>query len=452
MVTRAPNEAMDGSGGLEITNVPQMLDECLVAAVISVDAQQKVIAFNSHAAHLVRLPSDQILGHPADRLPAPLRDLLTRCSTTGEPGMDHQVLLPGTADDPILARVCTTPVYSGPGLPCGVIAVLNNVTPARHLDRNLRRMDRLASIGTLSASMAHEVKNAMVAVKIFVELLIKDNRESPLAGIVESEMRRIDSIVSQMLRFSGPTRAALAPLHLHSILEESLSLVQHHLEGRKIRLVRAFGASSDAVRGDAYQLEQAVLNLLFNALDAMGADGELTVATELVTATAAGRPEEELLQLTVKDTGMGIAPENLPRLFEPFFTTKSEGTGLGLPITRRIVEEHRGVIRVDSKPHRGTTFTIELPIRENPAMHVGMQRLDAPLQHLRKARQLVNGDNRQSCVLERLGRPASRDQLHPTRRQRLRQLDDSGLVGDGEQRPFNLDVFHGKYCTASKPP
>src|SRR5207247_2427274 len=129
-------------------------------------------------------------------------------------------------------------------------------------------------------------------------------------------------------------------IHLHEILGRSLGLVQHHLEGRKISLVRSFQASPDTLRGDAYQLEQAFINLFFNALEAMGSQGELTVATELVPPGGPENPHAPLLRAIVRDTGIGVAPENLDVLFDPFFTTKAEGTGLGLPITRRIVQEH----------------------------------------------------------------------------------------------------------------
>jgi signal transduction histidine kinase len=242
---------------------------------------------------------------------------------------------------------------------------LNDVTPAGHLDQNLRKLDRLASIGTLSASMAHEIKNAMVAVKTFVDLLIKKNQDISLAEIVSREMHRIDSIVSQMLRFAGPARPTFAVIHLHPIIEQSLNLVRHRLEGRRINLTASLRAAPDRLRGDAYQLEQAFINLFFNALDAIGAHGELNVATELVPPGGPENPHAPVLRVTIRDTGIGIPPENLERLFDPFFTTKPHGTGLGLPITRRIVQEHRGVITVASELNNGTTFTLLLPTAES---------------------------------------------------------------------------------------
>jgi signal transduction histidine kinase len=145
-----------------------------------------------------------------------------------------------------------------------------------------------------------------------------------------------------------------------------LRLVQPQLERKSVEVSRSFQAAPDLVQGDDYQLEQAFVNLFLNALEALGPNGTLSVATEVCSAQAkSARPgasmEGPQLRVTIKDTGAGIPPENMARLFEPFFTTKPKGTGLGLPITRRIILEHRGDISVQSRPGQGTTFQILLP-------------------------------------------------------------------------------------------
>jgi len=240
--------------------------------------------------------------------------------------------------------------------------VLNDLSAARNLESSMRRLDRLASIGTLSASMAHEIKNALVAVRTFIDLLIQQNKDAELASTVGREITRIDSIVSQMLRFAGPAQPTFSILHLHEVVEHSLRLVEHQLAGKNIRLRKSLAASPDLLRGDSYQLEQVLLNLFFNAIQAMGPDDELSVSTELVLPPQPSpRPEDAQLRLRVQDTGLGIPPENIPRLFDPFFTTKKKGIGLGLSITRRIIQEHSGTIGVESVLNQGTTFTLFLP-------------------------------------------------------------------------------------------
>jgi len=361
MVMDASPKATEGSEDTQPANSAEILDQCLACGIVAIDAQSRITAWSPAAERVLGLSAGACIGQPLEILPSPIREVLQRSLSTGEPILERHLTLSGADGANVMLRVSTTPFRTPDNRPSGVIAVVNNVTPARLLDQNLRKLDRLASIGMLSASMAHEIKNAMVAVKTFVDLLIKKNQDTSLADIVGREMHRIDSIVSQMLRFAGPARPALGVIHLHQVLEQSLGLVQHHLEGRRINLVRTFHASPDIVRADAYQLEQAFINLFFNALDAMGANGELNVVTELVPPGGPENPIAPMLRVTVQDTGMGIPQENLERLFEPFFTTKPNGTGLGLPITRRIVQEHRGVISVNSELHKGTTFTLLLP-------------------------------------------------------------------------------------------
>ncbi len=264
---------------------------------------------------------------------------------------------------------------------------------ANNLDKNLRRLERLASLGTLSAGLAHEIRNALVAMKTFVDLLLEKNQDAELAEIVRREIGRIDSIVAQMLKFAGPSLPTLAPIRLHEILDRSLRLLHHRLEAKMISLHRSYAAGSDLIRGDDYQLEQAFVNLFLNALEAMGPNGKLDVTTDITGAGAeindspaqsqqraesgegahgVTRPASPLsplsspaggqrqLRVRIKDSGVGIAPESMTRLFEPFFTTKQNGTGLGLAITRRIIQEHGGAISVESEPNQGATFSVLL--------------------------------------------------------------------------------------------
>ena len=226
------------------------------------------------------------------------------------------------------------------------------------LQENLRRLDRLANLGLVAASAAHEIKNGLVAISTFVELAAQTSDDPELAALVRRELRRINGLVTQMLRFSAPKPAAFAPVFVHELLDHSLRLLEHQMSGQMIELKRDFAATPDTVCGDESQLQQAFMNLLLNAVEAIGNHGELTVATQ----TAADLHGRRRLNLCIRDSGPGIAAEHLPHLFEPFFTTKKNGTGLGLAISRRVVEEHRGTIEIQSAAGRGTTFTISLPL------------------------------------------------------------------------------------------
>ena len=233
-------------------------------------------------------------------------------------------------------------------------------------EKDLRRLHRLASAGTLSASLAHEIKNALVAGKTFVELLLEKNQDAELVGIVRREMERIDVLVSQMLKFSRPPRTTRSLVKVHEILDLSLRLIQPQFKSKSIDINSSLNAALDLVEGDEQQLEQAFFNLLMNSMEAMGQNGKLAVITNIPLRrggkTPAGHSENSLLEISITDNGGGIAPENLTRLFEPFFTTKKNGTGLGLAITRKIIKEHSGDISVESKLNAGATFRVVLPL------------------------------------------------------------------------------------------
>src|SRR5271154_3043 len=221
----------------------------------------------------------------------------------------------------------------------------------------MQRLDRLANLGLLSASMAHEIKNGMVAIKTFVDLLLEKNQDAELGEVVRHELERINAIVTQMLRMAAPASANFKTVRVHEVLDHSLRLLQPQISGKLIAVIKKYRAESDAVRGDDAQLQQTFMNLFLNALEAMGPNGTLTISTEI----ADGENGARSLKIKIQDTGVGIKPENLAKLFEPFFTTKKNGTGLGLAISHRIIHEHHGAIEAHSETGKSSTFSILLP-------------------------------------------------------------------------------------------
>lgn len=368
------SQKIEGAEGL---NLAPALRDCLASGVLVVNSREQIVSATPEVEQLLDLAPGKTLHASLSLLPGAFQNLvreviigkttLTRDRFTlalaGKPARDFHVIA-----QPIPRDVDSV----------DVVVVLSDVTRFAQLEQGITRLDRLATLGSLSADMAHEIKNALVPVKTFVDLLLEKNHDEELAGIVSREMRRLDNLMRQMLRFGGKERCAHGPVHLHDVLEHSLHMVQHQLAGKFISLNRSFRATPDAVQGNGHQLEQVFVNLLLNAVEASDQNGSLTVATELVPAASPhpGRSRSEVSSdpnstldlrgqphvcITVADTGMGIAPENLDRMFEPFFTTKHHGTGLGLPITRRIVHEHQGQITVQSEPNKGATFSILLP-------------------------------------------------------------------------------------------
>lgn len=340
----------------ETNSLATVLHDCLSAGTIILDEAQRILCCTTEAERLLSLPPGHTVGADVSVLPLPVEKIAREAASSTQPVAGRSITLTTERDAPAF-RASAVPFQTADGKSLVVITI-TDVTIVRRIEQNLNRLDRLASIGTLSAGMAHEIRNAFVAIKTFVDLLLEKNRDAELAEVVGREMRRIDSIVSQMLKFGAPARPTFASVQVHDVLEHSLRMLQHQFEDKFVVLNRNFSAASDTIKGDDYQLEQVFVNLFFNALEAMGPNGTLAVTTELCTT---GQPPARFIRVTVADTGIGISPENMRRLFEPFFTTKQNGTGLGLAITQRIIREHHGQITAESELNRGTTFHVLLP-------------------------------------------------------------------------------------------
>ena len=358
-------QANTGTSHGEIS-LDALLQDALACGVMLVDARGTVSFMSAETPEMLGSSLSPAPAAQVEVLPAPLRELIRDVLTSGKPLTGRQLELPDAAGKTLTLWASAMPIPEGTGSP-GAVVVLNDISSAQRLEQNLAHQDRLASIGTLSASMAHEIRNALVAGKTFFDLLIEKHQEAELAEVARREISRIEAIVTRMLKFAGPAEPAFREVRLHETLEHSLRLVQPRLGEKSISVTRSFQAAPDVVSGDDLRLQQAFVNLFLNALEAMGPDGKLTVATE--TRPPGGGKDARAdgqLVLTIEDTGSGIAPENLARLFEPFFTTKPSGTGLGLHITRRIVQEHRGQIIVHSTPGEGSTFRITFPLLNLP--------------------------------------------------------------------------------------
>jgi len=348
---------------IESLNLAPALRDCLSPGIIIVNQQGRILACTPEAIQLLGLSKENPT--QLSRLPISLQTIIRAVLVAPESIATQDLLLPrdGRQNRDVHVTVRSLPADAGS---FQALITLSDITGFRQIEQTVTRLDRLATIGTLSASMAHEIKNALVAVKTFVDLLLEKNKDAELATIVGRELNRVNSIVRQLLKFGSPAGPTRSTVRLHDVLEHSLRMVQHQLDGKLISINRSFNAAPDAVQGDDCQLEQVFVNLFLNAIEATGDNGTLTVATELLPLTP---PEFELprpidqphVRIIVADTGIGIEPDHLDRMFEPFFTTKTNGTGLGLPITRRIVQEHNGLITVQSEPNKGTTFSILLP-------------------------------------------------------------------------------------------
>jgi two-component system NtrC family sensor kinase len=230
------------------------------------------------------------------------------------------------------------------------------------------RVERMASIGKLAAVVAHEINNPLAGILTYSKLLKKrlsreakpDPENISMLDLMESESRRCGEIVKNLMTFARPTSMNREPADLNAVIDRCVRLVQHQLDLKNIELHVEIDKSLPSVRCDIGQIEQVILALVMNAIDALYSGGNLTLRSRKGPA-----PDE--VQLEVRDDGVGMPPEVLANMFEPFFTTKEHGRGLGLglAISRNIVDRHGGRIEVASEPGRGTAFTITLPLQSN---------------------------------------------------------------------------------------
>lgn len=219
----------------------------------------------------------------------------------------------------------------------------------------LLRSDRLATVGELAASLAHELRNPLAgiagALRVLAERLPADDGSQELLADLQAQIARMNKTLTDLLQHARPPEPQRIEVDLNALLEQSLRF----LPRGRVEVIRDYDESLPPVRVDPSLLHQAFLNVLVNAHQAMPQGGRLTVRTRR------GAPGSHGVEVQIQDTGVGIHPEHLPRIFQPFFTTKSQGTGLGLAIAARAVEQHGGRISVESVPGRGSTFTITFP-------------------------------------------------------------------------------------------
>jgi len=235
---------------------------------------------------------------------------------------------------------------------------------ARDAERRAREAEHLAYVGTLTAGLAHEIRNPLSTLNLNLQLL-REDLEHPGAGTdprilrrletLEAEAKRLEQILDDFLKFAGKYEVRLKVQPLKAVLDEVTSFYRERLQQGRIQLRTSFAEGLPDVAVDAPRLKQALANLILNAAAAMPDGGELMVRCE---AGPHG------LSLHVTDTGVGIQSEDMDKIFAPYYSTRPGGTGLGLPTVRRIVQEHGGTLEVHSEVGRGTRFTIHLPPAE----------------------------------------------------------------------------------------
>jgi PAS domain S-box-containing protein len=249
---------------------------------------------------------------------------------------------------------------------------------AQELEQQLIASGRLVSLGVITASMAHEFNNPLGIVMGFAQQLLSefepDTPNHQALKIIDEETRRCQGIIQELLQFSRPKNADLCPTDVKLAIDKSLNMVANRLYRQKIEASVAVVDELPLISADPQQLEQVIINLFLNAIDAMPKGGHLRVKADIEASSTDGAQ----VAVEVSDSGGGIDPNDLDKIFQPFFSAKKgKGIGLGLSITERIIKNHGGTIAVQSEPGRGTAFTIRLPLARELAAGVDGVRAQA---------------------------------------------------------------------------
>jgi PAS domain S-box-containing protein len=332
------------------------------SGVITIDAAGKIAMFNRAAEHLMGLRAEEMRLKHMSVLPSCLADPLLATLSDGQPHVQPEVELPNAAageDGPVSRPViCTvSPVRDPGGAVLGAVAVFSDLTPLKELEVERRRAERLAYFQALAAGIAHEIKNPLVAIKTFTQLLPRRHGDArfleEFGRISTREIDRMQRLVDRLRTLSRPAGAPRHPVDVRLPLGEVLELVLPTLEEKGLTMAATLGVEPCVVLGNHQEMEELFLNLVLNAHDATPAGG--TIAVELVRA-------DTHVTVTVTDSGPGIAPELLERVFEPFFTTKARGSGLGLAISAGVAQAHGARLRAHNRPGGGAVFTVEFPL------------------------------------------------------------------------------------------
>ncbi|MBA4423394.1 MAG: hypothetical protein C0390_09925 [Syntrophus sp. (in: bacteria)] len=336
--------------------------ESMADGLVSIDREGKIVTLNRQAG--------EILGSGRERLEGK-----TIVSVLGE-GIGRIL---GSAEGQALVRdremefhkdkngriplsISVAPLRDEKGQEMGAVLLIKDLREIRDLQEKVHRSERLASLGRLAAGVAHEIRNPLSSIKGFAQYFVKrfsgQPEEQGYASVMVREVDRLNRVITELLDFAGPKEPHREPQSLETIAEQALKLLAPDLEARKVEVVKDYEPGLPAVSVDRDRISQVFINILLNAVESMEAGGEIRISLR-----RCGLPPA--VEISVADTGAGIPAGDLEKVFEPFFSRKRKGTGLGLAIVHQIVESHRGDIRVESRPGKGTTFRIRLPLDGN---------------------------------------------------------------------------------------
>ena len=362
---------------VELVDLKTYTDSILASltnGIVTVDLDGRVVTLNPAAELLTGFFSGEVTGRYCSETFAHtpvLSDILMETLASHAPISNVPLTLRRRNGSATPIELSTAPLKGGEGKDLGVIGVFRDLTLVRQLERDLRRSDRLAALGTLATGLAHEIKNPLMSILTFTRHLARrfddPHFREKFQSVVPHELERINGIVERLLELARPARMSFTLVRLPALLDRVVELYANQIEARQVVVARQYARDVPPIQADQEGIYQVVVNLVANALDAMEGGGRLTLRAGWSESRdpllpSRRRSPDRRARIEVEDSGGGIPQSESDRIFNPFYTTKEGGTGLGLALAHKIVEDHGGTINFRSGRAGGTVFTVVLPL------------------------------------------------------------------------------------------
>jgi len=333
--------------------------ENMPIGLIALDDRQRIAAFNHTAESLMQLSIREVLGKSAGQILPPELCKAINFNEIEDTVIEKEIDCTVGNGLSVPLEIGASRLADDSGNRLGYVILFKDLSEVRTLHQEVERSRRLASVGRLAAGVAHEIRNPLSSIKGFATYFKQRYQDVPqdqqTADIMIQEVDRLNRVVSQLLEFARPVSIAAQRTSVKDLVADSLELIRQQARDKQITIDSRNTAKIDEIKLDPDRLNQVLLNLNLNALEAMEPGGKLQI-------DIFNRDEARELIIRIADTGKGIAEADLPKIFDPYFTTKSSGTGLGLAIAHNIVEAMGGNIEVESETSQGTVFTVRLPL------------------------------------------------------------------------------------------
>jgi two-component system sensor histidine kinase AtoS len=348
----------------EITSLKAYTDNVLSSmtnGLITIDLEKRIVTLNEMAERILGKKREGVAGLPLEEALGehhPFSRMMTE-TLSHEEGIFHSELELKVKGGSLWLIASASLLTDGGGKKIGTLMIFQDITEIKALEEKLRQADRLAALGTLSAGLAHEIKNPLSAIKTFVQLLPKKVENPSFMEkfniTVPREIDRINQLVEDLLELTRKRERPFVNLNVNQPILQVIDLYGEEMKKRNIVFEDHLDRTLPFLPGDPERLYRTFSNLVINAIQAMPNGGFLFIFSELDQVGS-------VLKLTFRDTGIGMDEETSKNLFNPFYTTKDKGAGLGMALTRKIIEDHRGTIEVTSEKEKGTTFVLKLPV------------------------------------------------------------------------------------------